>query len=129
MYVRKPSACHDFEHTYMDLEHTYKHIVSQNFMFSEAFKHVCMFKILVFYRAKRSNINSKHIVSCFSLKHVCMFGKGVQNHVFCRAFCNSDSTVLNERHRFFKFSKRYRARYYINTSIHTSSNSMLFLLS
>ena len=53
----------DLEHTYMDLEHTYKHIVSQNFMFSEAFKHVCMFKILVFHRAKRSNINSKHIVN------------------------------------------------------------------
>ena len=63
----------DLEHTYMDLEHTYKHIVSQNFMFSEAFKHVCMFKILVFHRAKRSNINSKHIVNCFSLNHVCMF--------------------------------------------------------
>ena len=62
---------------------------------------------------------SKHIVSCFLyervIERVCMF----QNPVFCRAFCNSNITVGSQGHRFFKFSKRYRARYYINTSIHT----------
>ena len=53
---------------------------------------------------------------------VCIFvyvWRGVQNPSACHAFCNSNITRGSEGHRFFKFSKRYRSRYYINTSIHT----------
>ena len=51
------------------------------------------------------------------IMYVCL--KKVQNPSACHAFCNSNPTGPSQTHRFFKFSKRYSARYYMNTSIHT----------
>ena len=67
-FVQKRSACHENE-TYI---HAY---FSQKFMFSGAFKHVCMFKIPlpVMENAQTSTQNTSK--GCFSLNHVCMFEK------------------------------------------------------
>ena len=44
-------------------------------MFSEAFKHVCMFKIPLPVMENAQPRLSKTIDNCFSLNHVCMFEK------------------------------------------------------
>ena len=90
--------------------------------FSDAFKHVCMFQIPLpvmeneTYTLKYTR--SIHLKPCFAYLNKYVWKK-IQNPSACHAFCNSNSTQISEGHRFFKFSKRYSARYYINTSIHT----------
>ena len=48
-------------------------------MFSEAFKHVCMFKIPLPVMENAQPRLSKTIDNCFSLNHVCMFEKSPKN--------------------------------------------------
>ena len=107
-------------------KNTTKHKVLKHTYMIKFLKKTCFRKLLSMYVCLKSlcfimeNVQpklSKHIIRCplyeRVIERVCMF----QNPLFCRVFCNSNITRPSETHGFFKFSKRYRARYYINTSI------------
>ena len=100
-----------------------KHTYTLKFLRISCFRsllsvYVCL-KTLCFVAFWACMYVSKHIVSCFLYERVLSVYVCLKTMCFVVFFCNSNITRGSEPQRFFKFSKRYRARYYINTSIHT----------
>ena len=118
----KLSACMDlYKNTtkHKVLKHTYMFKLHRISCFRKLLSMYVCLKCFCFIVENAQPKLSKHIVSCFSLEHVCMFEKVVQYHLFCRAFCTLDTTVHSQGHRFFKTSKRYEGFTHTNMLMET----------
>ena len=99
-----------------------KHTYMLNFLRNSCFRrllsmYVCSKSLCLSWKTLKHQLKTHRKAVFRLIMYVCL--KKVQNPSACHAFCNSNITGVSEGHRFFKFSKRYRSRYYINTSIHT----------
>ena len=121
----KSSACMDLFKNAQPVMKT-KHTYMLNFLRNSCFRrllsmYVCSKSLCLSWKTLNQGSQKLSTTVFRLIMYVCL--KKVQNPSACHAFCNSDSTRLTEPQRFFKFSKRYSARYYINTSILTSRSS------
>ena len=93
-------------------------------MCSEAFKHVCMFKIPLPVMENAQPRLSKTIDNCFSLNHVCMFEKSPKPHLPVMLFAIRTQRKPANAIIFFDFQKdtgrdTILILVYIHTYIHT----------
>ena len=117
----KSSACMDLFKNAQPVMKT-KHTYMLNFLRNSCFRrllsmYVCSKSLCLSWKTLNQGSQKLSTTVFRLIMYVCL--KKVQNPSACHAFCNSDPTHHSETQRFFKFSKRYRSRYYINTSIHT----------
>ena len=120
-YKIKPSACMDLfknPEPVMKMKHTYMlKFLRISCFWTLLSMYVCFKSICLWWKTLNQGSQKLSSTVFRLIMYVCL--KKVQNPSACHAFCNSNTTEASETHRFFKFSKRYRSRYYINTSIHT----------